>query len=70
MTFEEGLVGSSLGTRPLKNRKGGFGKQGWGGSVHCGMLRILLIVEPSVASRALSLVPTPLFPERGVGMRL
>ena len=39
----------SLGTRPSKNRKGGSGKRG---SVHCGMLGILLIVEPSVASRA------------------
>ena len=28
-------LGTSLGTRPSKNRKGGSGKIGWGGSVHC-----------------------------------
>ena len=28
-------LGISLGTRPSKNRKGGSGKIGWGGSVHC-----------------------------------
>ena len=41
---------TSLGTRPSKNRKGGSGKWAGGGSVHFGMLGILLIAEPSVAS--------------------
>ena len=35
------MASPSLVTRPSKNRKEGLG---WGGSVHCGMLGILLIV--------------------------
>ena len=47
------LTALGLGTRPLKYREGESGRvREVEGSVHCRMLRVLLIARPSVASRA------------------
>lgn len=43
----------ALGTRPLKYQKGDDD-----GSIHCGMLGVLLIARPSVASRAFCCLDT------------